>query len=208
MNFAREAWPLVLPPLLFGIVAVIWGLRGSMSWMAFGGGFLVMLSVAILLFFRDPDRLPPSDDRAVVSPADGVIVETVVRPDGKKFVAIFLSVFNVHVNRSPYSGKVVSVNERPGTYLHANSAEGIAGNARIDVDIESIHGPIRFTQLSGLIARKISCRVKSGDSLKTGERFGLIYFGSRMEVLLPPSAEIVVKPGERVLAGASVIATF
>ncbi len=96
----------------------------------------------------------------------------------------------------------------PGTYLHANSAEGIRGNARIDVELESKYGLVKFTQLSGLVARKISCRVKSGDSLDTGERFGLIYFGSRMEVLLPPAADIKVKPGDRVSAGASVIASF
>ncbi len=81
MNFAREAWPLVLPPLLFGIAALLWGVRGSMTWMSIGGGFLVLLAFAILLFFRDPERTPPTDDKQVVSPADGVVVETAVLPD-------------------------------------------------------------------------------------------------------------------------------
>ncbi|MBL0060338.1 MAG: phosphatidylserine decarboxylase [bacterium] len=208
MNFAREAWPFVLPPFIFGIVALLWGMRGSMAWLLLGGGFLVLLAAAILLFFRDPDRTPPNDPKLVVSPADGVVVDTETLPSGEKFVAIFLSVFDVHVNRSPYAGKVTKITSKPGTYLHANSAEGIQGNARIDVELVSAYGPIRFSQLSGLVARKISCRVSEGDSLATGQRYGLIYFGSRMEIVLPASAEIVVKPGIRTAAGETVIAAF
>ncbi len=208
MNFAREAWPLVLPPLLFGVAVLVGGMRGSMTWLSIGGGFLIMLAVAILLFFRDPDRTPPDDANLVVSPADGVVVETTTLPTGEKFVAIFLSVFNVHVNRSPYSGKVTKVTNKPGTYLHANSAEGIKGNARIDVELMSVHGLVRFSQLSGLVARKISCRVAEGDVLATGQRYGLIYFGSRMEIVLPASSDILVKPGIRTSAGETVIAAF
>jgi len=208
MNFSREAWPLVLPPLLFGVAALVWGMRGSMAWLSLGGGFLILLAFAILLFFRDPDRTPPSDTNLVVSPADGVVVDAIILPTGEKFVAIFLSVFDVHVNRSPYAGKVTKITNTPGTYLHANSAEGIKGNARIEVELASKFGQIRFTQLSGLVARKISCRVNEGDSLATGQRYGLIYFGSRMEVIMPANAEIQVKPGVRTSAGETVIAAF
>ncbi len=208
MNFAREAWPLVLPPFIFGIAAFIWGMRGSMTWLSFGGGIHVLLAVAILLFFRDPDRTPPDDPKLVVSPADGVVVDTKTLPSGEKFVAVFLSVFDVHVNRSPYAGKVTKITRKPGTYLHANSAEGIKGNARIDVELASVYGPIRFSQLSGLVARKISCRVSEEDSLATGQKYGLIYFGSRMEIVLPANAEIMVKPGIRTAAGETVIAAF
>ncbi len=208
MHFAREAWPLVLPPLLFGIASFIMGMRLSMAWLSFGGVFLVLLAVAILLFFRDPHRTPPTDDMQIVSPADGVIVETRTFETGEKFVAVFLSVWDVHVNRSPYAGIVTSVVSKPGTYLHANSPEGAKGNARIDVELESERGTIKFSQLSGLVARKISCRVSPGDSLRTGERYGLIYFGSRMEIVMPKDVQISVEPGDRAVAGETIIAVF
>lgn len=208
MSFAREAWPLVLPPILLGAAGFLIGLIGRPSWLLFPGTLLLLLAAAVLLFFRDPKRTPPIDPKLVVSPADGVVVETSHLPDGTAFVAVFLSVFDVHVNRSPYSGTVSKVTRIPGTYLHANSAKGISGNARIDVELSTAQGVIRFSQLSGLVARKISCRVDAGDELKTGERFGLIYFGSRMEVQLPALAEFCVKPGDRVIAGETVIASF
>jgi phosphatidylserine decarboxylase len=208
MGFAREAWPLVLPPLLIGIGCLWWSCGSNTTWLQILGWFLVALAIAILLFFRDPSRTPPADSVLVVSPADGVVVETTTLESGEKFVAIFLSVLDVHVNRSPYTGTVTKVTEKPGTYLHANSKDATTKNARIDVDIDTAHGPMRFSQVSGLIARKISCRVKPGDKLSTGERFGLIYFGSRMEILMPASAVIKTKVGERAVAGETVIASF
>lgn len=208
MGFAREAWPLVLPPLLIGVTLIVSARQLEHAWLAPTGLFLCLLAISILLFFRDPDRTPPSDENLVAAPADGVVVETETLPNGRKFVAIFLSVLNVHVNRSPYQGTVKSVVEKPGTYRHANSREGAAGNARVDVELETMHGLVRFSQLSGLVARKISCRVKAGDVLQTGERFGLIYFGSRMEIELPAEAEVIVKLGQVARAGETVIAKF
>lgn len=208
LNFAREAWPLVLPPLIIGIAAIVGARVWTSSAMLAGGVILCVLAVAILLFFRDPERTPPSDPNLVVAPADGVVVEIDSLENGRKFVAIFLSVFNVHVNRSPFGGTVKSVVDKPGTYRHANSREGAQGNARIDVEIESSLGLIRFSQLSGLVARKISCCVKPGDTLHTGERFGLIYFGSRMEIELPPTAEITATLGQVTKAGETVLARF
>ncbi|MBK6766920.1 MAG: phosphatidylserine decarboxylase [bacterium] len=208
LSFAREAWPLVLPPLVIGIM----GIFGARSWnsvaLLVGGVFLCVLALAILLFFRDPHRVPPPDQNSVAAPADGVVVEIETLADGRKFVAIFLSVFNVHVNRSPFSGTVKSVVERPGTYRHANSRDGAQGNARIDVELESSYGLIRFSQLSGFVARKISCRVRTGEMLNTGDRFGLIYFGSRMEVELPATAVITATLGQVTKAGETVIAQF
>ena len=208
MSFAREAWPLVLPPFVVGIGLLWWSCGGTSVWPQVSGWILVVLAIAILLFFRDPQRTPPSDPTLVVSPADGVVVETTTLDSGEKFVAIFLSVFDVHVNRAPYGGKVKQVTNKPGTYRHANSKEAATGNARIDVDIETTHGMMRFSQISGLAARKISCRIKPGDTVSTGERFGLIYFGSRMEIVMPASADIKTKVGERAVAGETVIAAF
>lgn len=206
MHFAREAWPLVVPPLLIGVGLLTASVLLDELWLGALGVLLVGLSFGILLFFRDPDRKVPADSESVVAPADGVVVEVEMLPNGRKFVAVFLSVFNVHVNRSPFCGVVTSVVAKPGTYRHANSREGAIGNARVDVELESPAGVIRFSQLSGLVARKISCRVRPGDSLATGERFGLIYFGSRMEIELPPSATIMVTAGLKTRAGETVIA--
>ncbi len=208
MGFAREAWALVLPPLLLGFGAIMVAKPIAQNWLVPVGIVLCLLALGILMFFRDPERRPPSDSSCVVAPADGVVVEIETLPNGRKFVAIFLSVLNVHVNRSPYQGTVKSVTEKPGTYHHANSREGAAGNARVDIELESTHGLIRFSQLSGLVARKISCRAKVGDKLRTGERFGLIYFGSRMEIELPATAEVTVKIGQVATAGETVIAKF
>jgi len=208
MSFAREAWPLVLPPLLVGITALAWGVKAGSIGLMSCGVLLIVLAIATLLFFRDPDRTPPSDVLAVVAPADGVVVQSETLQSGEKLVAIFLSVFDVHVNRSPFAGTVSKVTTRPGTYLHANSQEGIAGNERVEVELTTKFGTLRFSQLSGLVARKISCRVKAGDKLATGERFGLIYFGSRMEVVMPAEATIIIQVGERTAAGETVIGRF
>ncbi len=208
MRFAKEAWPLVLPPAISGMGLCFVSMALDRTWLFAAGIFLVILGIAVLLFFRDPERHPPADKRAVLAPADGVVVEIETLADGRKFVAVFLSVLDVHVNRSPFAGVVSSIVARPGTYSHANSREGARGNARIDIELQSEQGKIRFSQLSGLIARKISCKANLGDRLAAGERFGLIYFGSRMEVELPETAEIVVKSGQRTKAGETVIARF
>lgn len=208
MRFAKEAWPLVLPPVISGTGLCFVSITLDLQMLCAVGVFLIVLGIAILLFFRDPERQAPADRRAVLAPADGVVVEIETLDDGRKFVAVFLSVFDVHVNRSPFTGVVSSIVARPGTYRHANSREGARGNARIDIELQSEQGDIRFSQLSGLIARKISCKAKLGDRLAAGERFGLIYFGSRMEVELPETADIVVKTGQRTKAGETVIARF
>lgn len=208
MGFAREAWPLVLPPLLIGVTLIVSARQLEHGWLIPTGLFFCLLAISILLFFRDPDRTPPLGENLVVAPADGVVVEIETLPNGRKFVAIFLSVLNVHVNRSPFHGTVKSVIERPGTYRHANSHEGAAGNARVDIELETVHGLVRFSQLSGLVARKISCRVKAGETLQTGDRFGLIYFGSRMEIELPETAEVNTKLGQIARGGETVIAKF
>jgi phosphatidylserine decarboxylase len=207
MKFASEAWMIVLPFFVLALLAAAWG------W--FGRGFpgyltaviLAVVGCAVLLFFRDPTRRIPAGRGAVVSPADGKVLLSETLDDGRKHVAIFMSVFNVHVNRVPYSSEITRVIRTPGTYVHAGTEEA-AGNARVDVEARSEVGPLAWRQVSGLIARKISCRLKAGDRLQTGDRFGLIYFGSRMDVYLPAAAQLMVEPGQRVLAGESMIAQF
>jgi phosphatidylserine decarboxylase len=208
MRFATEAWPLVLPPLAVGILLLVLSRYGGGTVSGTWGIVALILALAILLFFRDPARTPPANPLAVVSPADGKVIIAETLPDGQAHVAIFLSVLDVHVNRAPYCGKIETVTTRPGKYLNAGSPAAGEANARCEVTAATDHGLVRWRQVSGLIARKISCRVRPGDEVRTGERFGLIYFGSRMDVYLSARARLAVRPGDRVRAGESVIAEF
>jgi phosphatidylserine decarboxylase len=128
--------------------------------------------------------------------------------DGRRRVAIFMSVFNVHINRCPISGIIQKIDNKPGTYFNAATDDAAQNNARVDVFAKTQSGPVAWRQISGLIARKISCRLKPGDVVCAGDRFGLIYFGSRMEVYLPSSATLLAQPGEKVRAGETIIANL
>ncbi len=208
MHFAPEGFRIALP--VFGIAALVLvvGVVSS-SRPAFGvGGFLLVLSFCMLWFFRDPVREIPAGDDVVVAPADGTVLCAETLPDGRQHVGIFLSVFNVHVNRVPFSGTIVQVIDKPGEYFRANTRQADSLNARVDIEAETTHGMIAWRQVSGAIARRIACRVKAGDAVKTGEKFGLIYFGSRMDVFLPPSAELTISKGVTTVAGETIIARF
>jgi phosphatidylserine decarboxylase len=208
MRFAPEAFGVVAPVMGLAAAALAWGLFSRSQWPLIVAAVVATIAIALLLFFRDPERHPPTDSLSVVSPADGKVLVAETLPDGRQHIAIFMSVFSVHVNRTPVAGSVCSVRETPGTYLHAGSPEADRGNARVEVDADTPFGPVTWRQLSGLIARKISCRLKVGQAFALGERFGLIYFGSRMDVTLPASARIQTAAGRMVRAGESIIARF
>jgi phosphatidylserine decarboxylase len=208
LRFAPEAFGAVAPIVGLACVALAWGLWSG-NRIPFGLAVCFgIASIAILLFFRDPQRRVPTDTHAIVSPADGTVLTAETLVDGRKHVAIFMSVFSVHVNRTPVAGVVRSVKKTPGTYFHAGSPEAERGNARVEIEADSRFGPVSWRQMSGLIARKISCRLKVGQEIASGERFGLIYFGSRMDVFMPASASLQTEPGCHVYAGESVIARF
>jgi phosphatidylserine decarboxylase len=172
--------------------------------------FLVCLCSA--LFFRDPDRLTPVDPDAAVSAADGVVIDAGMVPgddgaeDGALRIAVFMSVFNVHVNRSPVEGLVVSKNHCDGKKLSAYNRRAEYENEHGDTDLRTPHGPVRIRQIAGLIARRVVTRSEPGDMLGKGDRIGLIRFGSRVDVFLPPAFESTVKSGDHVRAGETVIA--
>lgn len=208
MKFAPEGWQLFRPLSAVAVVAFITWLISRSSPLMWAAIAVAVISVAVLMFFRDPERHPPADPKAVVSPADGKVIVAETLPDGRKHVAIFLSVFDVHVNRAPIACRVTGITSTPGAYFHAGSLRAAGENARVDVEAESLFGPVAWRQVAGSIARKISCRVKPGDKLMTGERFGLIYFGSRMDVFLPSTATLTVQKAARVVAGETVVATF
>jgi phosphatidylserine decarboxylase len=207
MRFAPEAFPIVAPFFGLALAALVWAGYGKSGVAVPLAVFCVFLGLVLLAFFRDPVRHTPVGSGLVVSPADGKVLTVETLPDGRKHVKIFLSVFNVHVNRVPVTCTVQTVSNIPGSYFHAGS-ERAEGNARVDVEATSEYGSVAWRQVSGAIARKISCKLNGGERVKAGDRFGLIYFGSRMDVFLPASAVLKAEVGQNVLAGESVIAEF
>ncbi|MEO7422074.1 MAG: phosphatidylserine decarboxylase [Ornithinibacter sp.] len=182
---------------------------------------LAVLPLAVAAFFRDPDRTPdsapaPVDD--VLSPADGKVMyagpgQDGVAPQGEwQQVSIFLSAFDVHINRAPYGGRVTEVVERPGTWLAAYKHESAHLNERSDITVErEVAGEVRrvhYRQIVGLMARRVVTRISAGDDVATGARIGLMKFGSRMDVFVPPACDLLVTRGERVVAGETVIARW
>jgi len=192
--------------LPFGVGALLLALGAKLlAALAFG------VALFVVAFFRNPERAIPGDADAVVSPADGRVIEAgpVELPDGTKAVrvAIFLSVFNVHVNRMPVSGRVVSIERAGNAYLAAFNPDALTHNVRLDVVLAMANGArVVVSQITGLIARRIVCHAHVGDAIARGQRYGLIRFGSRTDVVLPASALPCVARGDRVRGGASVIA--
>jgi len=166
----------------------------------------------ICYFFRDPDRVTPVVDGGVVSPADGKVIK-VERLESTHFakgpcqrVSIFMSVFNVHVNRIPSDGRIAKIEYYPGKFFSANLDKASRLNEHNAVHLETEKGqPICFVQIAGLVARRIICRLQEGDEVIRGRRFGLICFGSRLDVYLPVDTQITVSVGDVVSAGTSLI---
>jgi len=168
-----------------------------------------LLAFFFLWFFRDPERAIPADEGAVVSPADGKITDvSTVRVGGEERLrlSIFLSVFNVHVNRSPISGMVRDVRYQRGKFLDARSEDCAELNEQNIVTVEGEGGQVVFKQIAGLLARRIVFNHKRGDLLRRGQRVGLIKFGSRVDIVLDASAQVSVKVGDVVKGGSSVLA--
>lgn len=168
-------------------------------------------------FFRDPVRMIPQNDALVLSPADGVVslIEEVVPPaelglgqEPVTRVSVFMNVFNCHVNRAPMRGRVARVAYRAGKFVNAELDKASQENERNGLVIETVHGPIGVVQIAGLVARRIICWTEMNDNLETGERFGLIRFGSRLDVFLPAGTDPRVSLGQTAIAGETVLAEF
>ena len=169
----------------------------------------ILLGAFYLWFFRDPKRAIPVGEGLIVSPADGVVTETVriETPEGpRQRISIFLNVFDVHVNRSPIAGEVTSVRYQKGTFLNAMNQECADSNEQNIVTVRGEGMEVVFKQIAGLIARRIVFNHRKGDRVERGQRVGLIKFGSRTDVILPGEAEIRVRTGQRVKGGSSIIA--
>ena len=191
---------------LFAVAALAWVLTsGSRT----ATGVPILLGFFFLWFFRDPNRKVPADADLVVSPADGKVTECewIETPQGSKVrISIFLSVFDVHVNRTPIAGTVTGVDYRKGGFMNAMKPESVMFNEQTLIVVDDGRVEIAFKLIAGLLARRIVCTVRPGDVLERGQRVGLIKFGSRVDVLLPGDAQLLVKKGKRVKGGSSVLA--
>ena len=203
-ELARDGYKFVLPLLIAGIVAAGAGWKVAAA-------VLLILCAGVAFFFRDPERLPPFDVGAVVSPADGRITditeESFAGRPGRR-ISIFLSIWDVHVNRSPMGGVIREVEYRPGRFYNAMRSRASADNEQNVIHLQTERGEMVFKQIAGAIARRVVCWKVPGDRVKLGERIGLIRFGSRMDLWLPNEAEIVARPGQHVSGGLTVLARW
>jgi phosphatidylserine decarboxylase len=195
---AREGYPFLLPLLIVAGLSFYAGMNGL-------GILFLLLALFVACFFRDPERRIPSDESLIVSPADGKIVGIGAGPEGTTRVSIFLSVFNVHINRAPLGGEVVSVRYQPGRFKAAFDPAASVENEQNVLVIRSGSARITFSQIAGILARRIVCWKKAGDLVAKGERIGLIKFGSRVDLFLPDHVALSVNLGDKVRGGSSVI---
>jgi phosphatidylserine decarboxylase len=207
MRFDPAGWPFVLGALV--IAALVWLLTGPIF-----GVPLLLLSGFLLFFFRDPERVHNEPASAVISPADGKVMVAgaptgEATPPGRwQQISIFLSPMNVHVNRIPVSGRVTRVEYHPGRFLPAYKRESGDLNERSEITIDHEGQPIVVRQIVGVLARRVVCRTREGAEVKAGERFGVMKFGSRMDVFVPLDATLHVRVGDTVVGGVTVIATL
>lgn len=204
-----EGYPFIAA---FAVVALFLGFFStSLFWIG------VILTGWCAYFFRDPERIVPTDDRLVISPADGVVsaVGPAVPPTELGLgsaemtrVSVFMNVFSCHVNRAPVRGRITKIEHRPGKFLNAELDKASTENERNGLVIDSPNGQVAVVQIAGLVARRILCWAESGENIAIGERFGLIRFGSRVDVFLPRGAVPRVALGQTAVAGETIIADF
>lgn len=192
-------------------LAVISVLLWSLGYMV-SAGFFTLLTLFVIYFFRDPERAIPSGEKAILSPADGKVVQVqtcveerfLKRPAIK--LSVFMSLFNVHVNRNPLTGRIIDSAYARGKFIRADLDQASASNEQNALLVENAEGVrLLVVQIAGLIARRIICWVKKGDRVEKGQRFGLICFGSRLDIYLPENTALQVRLGERTLAGQTIL---
>jgi phosphatidylserine decarboxylase len=198
---AREGYVFILVSAFFTISAFL----VAPPWVTLA---LFLITAFIVWFFRNPERKAPTDERLVIAPADGKVIriediqDHELIPGPSKKISIFMNIFNVHVNRSPYAGRIETIRYYKGKFISANLDKASSDNERNGIIIRLEDGRvIGVMQIAGLLARRIVCWVKEGMMIEKGERFGLIRFGSRVDVFLPTDTVVLVKPGDNVRAG-------
>jgi phosphatidylserine decarboxylase len=201
VRIVKESIPYILVPALLAVAAAALGF-----W--YVAAFLFVVALFMAFFFRDPKRVPPSDPDVVVSPADGRITRIgslVSGADSPTVISIFLSPLDVHINRSPIPGKIVDMLYSPGKFLMATNEKASLVNEQNALTIQGEKITVVCKQIAGILARRVVCWKRKGDNLGLGERFGMIKFSSRTDILLPANVRVTVKEGERVRGGTTVI---
>jgi len=198
VRIVKESIPYIVVPLLLAAGAAVFGFW----WVA---AIFLLVTLFMAFFFRDPKRVPPSDPDVVVSPADGKVTRISSAGADSTVVSIFLSPLDVHINRSPIPGKIVDVLYSPGKFLMATNEKASLVNEQNALTIQGEKITVVCKQIAGILARRIVCWKAEGDSLGLGERFGMIKFSSRTDLLLPANVRVIVKEGDRVRGGTTVI---
>ncbi len=210
----REGIPTIAGLAIFSLLVGWFGLTYDFLYLVIMAGISAALTLFSMYFFRDPKRTPPEQDNAVVSPADGKIIavddiqEDEFIEGAAKRVAIFMSLFDVHVNYVPFNGVVDLVRFRRGSNVRADLPEASTHNVNILTGLDTARGKLAFKQSTGMVARRLVNYLRYGDNVVTGQKFGIIKFGSRMEVYLPMHAKVKVTVGDRVRAGETIVAEF
>lgn len=206
MPLAREGYPFIV---LTGFITLIFSLTGPVPF-AFTG---LVCTIFVVYFFRDPERVTPHESKAVICPADGKVILISETEDNRFFegkclkISIFMNVFNVHVNRIPLAGTIRNISFKPGKFYAADKDKAALHNEYCAVSLITAAGtPCTVVQVAGLIARRIVCRAEKNDAVVAGERYGLIRFGSRVDLYLPPGTKAAVALRERVRAGETILA--
>jgi phosphatidylserine decarboxylase len=200
----KEGYKFGVPPL------VLAGILFAIRWY-WAGGLLIFLGLFVFYFFRDPERSIPAGEDNIVSPADGRVVEILDEPfdaaAGRR-ISIFLAVWNVHIQRAPVAGRIADVVYRPGEFYGAFRGKASQLNEQNVIYIDSPHGRLVFKQIAGAIARRVLCWKSKGETVDLGERVGMIRFGSRVDVWLPAATQVVVRHGQNVKGGESILAKW
>jgi phosphatidylserine decarboxylase len=200
----KEGYKFGVPPLVLG------GILFAIRW-SWAGGVLIFLGLFVFYFFRDPERVIPAGEDNIVSPADGRVVEIsdeAFDAAAGQRVSIFLAVWNVHIQRAPVAGRIADVVYRPGKFYGAFRGKASHLNEQNIVYIDSPHGRVMFKQIAGAIARRVLCWKSKGETVALGERVGMIRFGSRVDVWLPAATQVVVRHGQNVKGGESILAKW
>lgn len=205
----REGYAIILFAACVTFLLAV--MKPSLGWLA------LFVTLGLCCFFRNPTRVSPTDESLVLSPADGIVqsISSAVPPKElgieheMQRVSIFLSVFDVHVNRAPAAGEITKLSYNPGRFINASLDKASEYNERQSVLMQTASGKqLAFVQIAGLIARRIVCDLKEGQKVEAGQSFGIIKFGSRMDVYLPKEVEVLVAPGQRMVGGETVICDF
>lgn len=208
----REGWPFIA--IAAAANALVFAFAGWPGWL------FVPVTLWVVAFFRDPERSPPPGGRPILSPADGKLLPVVKAVPPPELglgdtpltrLSIFMNVFDVHVNRNPANGTICALAYRPGKFFNASFDKASEHNERMSIRVR-LDGPggkdLGVVQIAGLIARRIRCDLREGQSVCRGERFGIIRFGSRLDVYLPDGARVLARPGQSTRAGETVLADF